>query len=148
MKQIFTILFLLFSTFVTNAQETTARVPEIVLSSFKSQFPQAANTKWEVKKDKFKAEFQVDSRKHEVWLDKAGVMSRHKQDFPKKELPQVILDKIKADFSSFKIDDADKVEENNTILYEVDLKGATEARKVIFTPEGAITKNEAKKKVN
>jgi hypothetical protein len=148
MKKIFAILFLLVSTFVTNAQETTARVPEIALSSFKSQFPQAANTKWEVKKEKFKAEFQVDSRKHEVWLDKAGVMSRHKQDFPKKELPQVILDKIKADFSSFKIDDADKVEENNTILYEVDLKGATEARKVVFTPEGVITKNEAKKKVN
>jgi hypothetical protein len=80
-----------------------------------------------------------------VWLDKGGVVKKHKQDFPKKELPEIIRKKIETDFSGFKIDDADKIEEKGDIFYEVDIKGDTEERKLLFTSAGVLKENNPKK---
>jgi uncharacterized membrane protein YkoI len=125
------------------AQES--QIPQEVLTSFQSKFPNAADLKWEAKKGLYKAEFKIGTRANDVWLDKGGVVKKHKQDFPKKELPEVIRKKIESDFSGFKIDDADKIEENGEVFYEVDIKGSAEERKLLFTSAGVIMENNPKK---
>jgi uncharacterized membrane protein YkoI len=140
-----TVVILLSLALNINLIAQDSQIPKEVLASFQSKFPNAADLKWEVKKELYKAEFKIGTRANDVWLDKVGIVKKHKQDFPKKELPEVIRKKIESDFSGFKIDDADKIEENGEVFYEVDIKGATEERKLLFTAAGAIKENSPKK---
>lgn len=117
-------------------------VPAVVLSAFKQKYSSAENVKWETKGDSYKAEFKVGSRGHDVWLDKSGKITKHKEDFPKKELPPSIQQKLSSDFQSYKLDDADKIETDGHVFYEVKLDGATDDRKVLFSEDGKIQENE------
>src|SRR5687768_16182268 len=135
------VLILLSLTLHVDLVAQDNQIPREVLASFQSKFPNATDLKWEAKKELYKAEFKIGSRANDVWLDKTGAIKKHKQDFPKKELPEVIRKKVESDFSGFKIDDADKIEENGEVFYEVDIKGATEERKLLFTAAGVIKEN-------
>jgi|SRR5688572_21453111 hypothetical protein len=124
------------------AQDIAAdKVPSVVLNAFQAKFPNAKDIDWEMKGDLYKVEFEIGSRGHDLWLDKSGVIKKHKEDFPKSELPQVIRQKIEADFKGYKIDDVDKVEENGAVFYLVDLDGTAGDRKVLFTSAGEIKEN-------
>jgi hypothetical protein len=142
-----TLLIILFSAcaFALQAQSISPdQIPAEVRNAVKTKFPDAADLKWEAKTDQYKAEFKIGKRGHDVWLDKKGVIKKHKQDFPKSELPEVIRKKIETDFSGYKIDDADKIEENSVIFYEVDLEGPADDRKLRFTSAGEMKENKVK----
>jgi hypothetical protein len=117
------------------------QVPKEVLSAFNARFPNAENSVWELKKDRYKVEFKIGKRGHDLWLDLKGSVKKHKEDFPKGELPEAIRKKVESDFIGFRIDDADKIEEDGTILYQLDLKSASERRKLLFTAAGEIKEN-------
>jgi uncharacterized membrane protein YkoI len=138
-------LNLLLMSYVSAQESASIQVPPAVSNAVKAKFADATELKWEEKAGGYKAEFKIGTRKHEAWLDKAGAIKKHKQDFPKKELPEAIRKKIESEFAAYKIDDADKTEENGSIVYEVDLKGADE-RKLVFTSDGVLKENKAKSK--
>ncbi|WP_333819034.1 PepSY-like domain-containing protein [Ohtaekwangia sp.] len=116
-----------------------SQVPAAVATAFQSKFPTATKIKWKQKNADYKAEFKVDSRGHDVWFDKAGKIKKHKEDFPKSQLPAPVKDKLAKDFKDFSIDDADKVDAEGKIYYQIDLKNAAgEKRKVLLSPEGKI----------
>ena len=142
-----TLILILFFAAVINLSANTqnipqSQVPPVIVSSMQKTFAGATDVKWEVKKDLYKAEFKIGSRKHDAWIDKSGTLKKHKEDFPKKDLPAAILQQVEKEFKGYRIDDADKIEEDGKIFYQVDLKGTTEERKVLFTPDGRIEKNE------
>ena len=116
-------------------------VPSLVLNTFQTKYPDAGQVDWELKGDVYKAEFEVGSREHDLWIDKTGNITKHKEDFPKSELPQAITQKLQSEFKDYKIDDADKIEEDGKILYEVDLDGAKDDRKVFFSADGNVQDN-------
>ena len=65
-----------------------SQVPPVVLKAFQEKFASATEVKWETKSELYKAEFKVDKRGHDVWIDKTGKITKHKEDFPKKDLPR------------------------------------------------------------
>lgn len=142
MKTILSTLILIasLSTEAVSQDISEKEVPSSILSVFQNKYPNAGETRWEQKDDAYKAEFEVGSREHDLWIDKNGKITKHKEDFPKSELPQAITQKIKTDFKDYKIDDADKIEEGGKVLYEIDLQGKDE-RKVFFTADGNIQEN-------
>jgi hypothetical protein len=144
-------LFLLFllGAFTVNlhAQNAAApTVPPAVLQAFQAKFPTVTGAKWETKKDLYKASFKIEKRGHDAWFDKDGKITKHKEDFPKSELPQVIRQKLEADFKAYTIDDVDKIDENGETFYQVKLEGSPEDRKLLFTAGGEIKKNDVDKK--
>ena len=143
MKTLMIILFGVLTLHIDlKAQDVAAdKVPSVVLNTFQTKFPNAKDIDWELKGDLYKVEFEIGSRGHDLWLDKSGVIKKHKEDFPKSELPQVIRQKIEAEFKGYKIDDVDKVEENGAVFYLVDLDGTAGDRKVLFTSAGEIKEN-------
>ena len=116
-------------------------VPSVVLNAFQEKFTNVADVEWDLKGDLYKVEFKVGSRGHDVWIDKSGKITKHKEDFPKKDLPKFIQQKITTEFSGYKLDDADKIEEGGKIYYQVELDGSADDRKVLFTADGQIKEN-------
>lgn len=114
------------------------QVPSVVLSAFQSKFQNTKDPKWGFKGELYKAEFKIESRKHEVWINKSGVITRHKEDFPKGQLPEVIREKLAKEFKDYKIDDADKIEADGKVFYQVDLESPQGKRKLLFTADGQL----------
>jgi hypothetical protein len=127
-----------------NAQDIPqSQVPSVVLNSFQVKFPNATDIDWELKGDQYKVDFEIGTRDHDIWIDKSGNIKKHKEDIAKKELPQEIVKKIEKDFGSYKIDDTDKIEVDGKVVYQVELDGAADDRKVTFTAGGDVQENVA-----
>ena len=142
MKTWFVLFYVTSLTFGAEAQDIPqSEVPSVVLNAFQQKFANAANVEWETKGELFKAEFKVGSRGHDAWIDKSGKITKHKEDFPKKELPQAIQQQISTEFKSYKLDDADKIEMDGKTFYEVELDGSADDRKVLFTADGKVQEN-------
>ena len=118
-----------------------SQVPPAVLNAFQAKFASITEVKWETKGELYKAEFKVDKRGHDVWIDKTGKITKHKEDFPKKDLPPAIQQQITSEFKGYKLDDADKIEMDGKIFYQVELDGASDDRKVLFSADGKVQEN-------
>jgi hypothetical protein len=118
-----------------------SQVPPAVVSAFQGKFASVTEVKWEKKGDVYKAGFKVDKRGHDVWIDKTGKITKHKEDFPKKDLPAAIQQQITSEFKAYKLDDADKIEVDGKIFYQIKLDGATDDRKVLFSADGKVQEN-------
>ncbi len=117
------------------------KLPQEVRNAFQARFTSAESVEWETKGELYEADFKVGSRDHEVSIDKSGKITRHKEDFPKKQLPKAIQEQLSGEFKAFKLDDADKIEMDGKVFYEVDLDGEAEDREVLFTEDGKVEKN-------
>lgn len=128
----------------SNAQDVAQnQVPSVVLNALQTKFPNATEVEWELKGDQYKADFEVGKRDHDVWIDKTGNIKKHKEDFPKSELPQAIGQVLEKDFKTYKLDDVDKFDEAGKISYEVKLESASGDLKVMFSPEGKVLEKKA-----
>jgi uncharacterized membrane protein YkoI len=116
-------------------------VPSVVLNAFQGKFSNATDVEWESKNELYKAEFEVDKRGHDVWIDKTGKITKHKEDFPKKDLPQAVQQQLTNEFKAYKLDDADKIEMDGKIFYQVELDGTSDDRKVLFSADGKVQEN-------
>jgi uncharacterized protein YijF (DUF1287 family) len=145
MKYILSISILVCSIVVAQAQVIQqADVPAAVLNAVKARYPNVSEIKWKLKDDEYRAEFKIDKRGHDIWLDKSGSIKKLKQDISKNDLPDAVKQKIASEFKTFAIDDADKIEKGGITYYQVKLKAGTEERKVLLTSDGKIEKDKAK----
>lgn len=127
---------------VLSAQEIPqAQVPAVVLNAFQLKFPGITEIKWGLKEGVYKAQCEFQSREHDVWFNKEGVIKKHKQDFPKKELPQAIQQYIADNFKDYKIADADKIISDKGTFYQVEIEKKPEGRKLVFTDAGNLIEN-------
>ena len=118
-----------------------SQVPPVVLKAFQEKFASATEVKWETKSELYKAEFKVNKRGHDVWIDKTGKITKTKEDFPKKDLPAAIQQQITSEFKAYKLDDADKIEMDGKVFYQVELDGTADDRKVLFSADGKVQEN-------
>ena len=118
-----------------------SQVPPVVLKAFQEKFGNATEVKWETKAELYKAEFKENKRGHDVWIDKTGKITKTKEDFPKKDLPAAIQQQITSEFKAYKLDDADKIEMDGKVFYQVELDGTSDDRKVLFSADGKVQEN-------
>nr|PZN49708.1 MAG: hypothetical protein DIU61_16470 [Bacteroidota bacterium] len=138
MKTLFLIIFVSSISYATAQDIAKSEVPSQVSSALTSKFAKAKDIEWEMEGDLFKADFEVNSRDHELWIDRSGSIRRHREELSRRDLPQVITEKVKTEFQEYRIDDAHKVEDNGKILYHIDLDGPDEDREVWFAEDGTI----------
>ena len=114
------------------------QVPSLVLNAFQSKFSNATDVEWEKKGDLFKVEFEIGSLDHDLWIDKTGNIKKHKEEFSKTNLPEAVNQKIKTEFSGYRIDDVDKIETDGKVFYQVELDGKSDDRDVLFSSDGSV----------
>jgi uncharacterized membrane protein YkoI len=142
MKSWLVLFYAVGLTFNAGAQDIPqTEVPSVVLNAFQGKFSNATDVEWETKGELYKAEFEVNKRGHDVWIDKTGKITKHKEDFPKKDLPQAVQQQITNEFKAYKLDDADKIEMDGKIFYQVELDGASDDRKILFSADGKVQEN-------
>lgn len=120
----------LFLTFIaagiftfTYAQDIPqSQIPAPVRSAFSAHFAGASDIEWEMSGSLFKVVFEMDrSIDHEVWYDKEGKMIKHQEEISVKELPKRIRDMIKKDFGNYTFDDLERITDNGTVVYKIEL---------------------------
>ncbi|HEU5292978.1 MAG TPA: PepSY-like domain-containing protein [Cyclobacteriaceae bacterium] len=140
MKQSLLLICVLLSITLATAQqnEKPVQVPAEVTKSLQEKFPEASGVEWSQKKEKYKAKFKVAKIKHEVWLDKTGVVSKHQYEIKKAELPKAVIDAVAKDYSAYTAHDCERADENGVTTYKVELKSAGGKKKVTFSADGKV----------
>lgn len=139
MKKYILIASAILTTTLLNAQDIPqSEVPSVILNSFQQKFSDVSDLEWEIKGDFYKAEFEIGKKDHDVWFNKEGKITRHKEDFPKGQLPEAIRSTLANQFKNYRVDDVDKIEMEGKIFYQVELDGRPDDRIIRFNADGTI----------
>ena len=138
--------FLVFGTTLAIALTTQAQdipqsqVPSVIVNEFNKQFPKATDVEWEMDGSLYDVEFEIGwNIDHEVWYNAEGKMVKHKEDISKSELPKAVIDKIKADFKGYSIDDLERISDNGKVVYKMELDALVQQDfDVVMDSEGKI----------
>lgn len=150
MKQL--IFVLLCAALMSNsayAQKISAdKVPSAVTSAFKSKFPAATKTSWEMEKDDYEANFNMNGEEMSANFDKTGKWLETETEIKVSALPAAVSATLKKDFAGYKINEASKVESvENGSCYEAEVEKGEETLDVLLTQDGKVlskTKEEEK----
>lgn len=113
-----------------------AQIPAAVTGALNAGYAQATEVKWEKKGELYKAGFKIEKTDHDVWFDNSGKVTKHRYEVKKDALPAAVRDAITRDFSTYKIDDCERTDENGTSTYKVELKSDAGKKNVHFTADG------------
>ncbi|AFM04328.1 Protein of unknown function (DUF2874) [Bernardetia litoralis DSM 6794] len=117
-----------------------SQVPSLVINNFQMAFPKVYDIEWEMDGNLYKVEFEkgLFSKDYDIWYDQTGKIIRQKEDISNSDLPQAITSTIKSQFGGYRIDEAQKNTEGQTITYKVELENFSQEWKVIFDANGKI----------
>lgn len=137
-------LVVTFGTACTQKLKET-EVPEAVKTSFVKNFPNVKSIKWfKENESEFEAEFKNGSQEQSVNFDATGKWLVTETEIKKSDLPMTIQATIKKEFSGFKIEEAEKVETEKGVSYEVELEKGERAYEIQFGQDGKVLKKEQK----
>jgi hypothetical protein len=119
----------------------TTDVPSVVLSTFQTSFGNATDVEWELRDNLYKADFELSSVDHDVWLAADGTVKRLEKELRDKDLPTAIRSKIQTELGKFTIDEVTAISEGDKVSYEVDLESSSEDRTVVFSADATILSN-------
>ncbi|MBT0608370.1 PepSY-like domain-containing protein [Aequorivita echinoideorum] len=90
--------------------------------SFNKEYANATAVEWERDMENYKVEFDLNQIDTEVWYSDAGNVIRKEQDIAENELPQAVRNAIKSKYASYRVDEIEKIWQNNLTSYEVELE--------------------------
>lgn len=141
MKALTLALFLSGSSLFSFAQDLKeTEVPSVVMNSFKGQFADALKLEWEKKGNHYEVEFKHGQTERKVVLDASGKVLLQKQEISLTELPASVTAAIKQNFSSYDLDEAERIEADGKTYYAVELERFFLEKELVLTPEGKETK--------
>lgn len=137
----FSIIFFTISIAFTSCSDElpAAKVPSLVQNSVKAKFPEAIDIDWKKSMVGFEAEFDINKIEYTVHIDSTGKLLLSKHDIKNEEFPPAITTKINTDYSGYKIDDAEIIQQDTLTYYQAELesKGKKDLRLVLF-PDGSL----------
>jgi len=123
MKKIITILvFVLFVKNTFSQKIDQSKVPAVILNTFQLKYPNANDVRWVKENKNYLIKYNINSKPHIVKMDYKGHVFEHTQDLYASEIPQLVLNTIKPKIAYFDIEDADRYEKENRIVYEIKFK--------------------------
>jgi hypothetical protein len=139
LKTIIIVLLFQVTGHLLYGQEVQSRnVPSIIINTLQLKFPKATDVVWELEKEHYKAEFEINRQKYEVWMDYSGKLKRWKQDFDKDQLPGAVKWSIKKLFDGFTPSSVERLQEGRSVFYKMRLTRSKEKHKVLFTEQGKL----------
>lgn len=147
MKQLFTLTLAALLGLTAQAQKLTDdKVPAAVKAALTKRFPTAKQVAWE-KEDAqaYEAKFTIGDNKQSANFDTNGNWLSTETNLKKTDLPAAIQSSIAKNFAGYDIDDPEKVESSEGVLYEVKLKKEGKKLEVVFLPDGTVKKQKEHK---
>lgn len=140
MKKLFLLLTLLGAVTISAAQDLHKRqVPSVVLNQFEKQFPKAKEVEWEKSGELYKVEFETNwSDDHDVWYNAEGKMVKHKEELSSRNLPKSIQEYLSKEYKYYKIDDVERITENDEVIYKVEVERRDREIKLLFHEDGSL----------
>ena len=139
MKTLKILAALFFVTGVAMAQDINqADVPAAVKNAFEKEYANATDVEWEKKMENYQVDFDVDRIDHEVWYNASGTVVKKEQDISETDLPQPVRDAIKTGYTGYRVDDIEKVWQNNATSYELELEKGNEDKHLTFDANGKV----------
>src|SRR5690606_12232695 len=135
-----TILFFVFSVCLMSIGFAQDSVPQMAKDHFTSMYPTATDVEWDVENDEIEVEFQLNGVKWEGMYDMTGNWKKTKRELKKEEVPQAVMDGLKAsEFGTWEADDPHEYQTpTHKSLYGFEVENGSDKRKVFLTPEGKI----------
>jgi len=94
-------------------------VPAVVVNAFQLKFASAEHTKWEIEKGEYHVEFELNHKDHDLWLDNAGNIMKHKQELWASEIPGSVIETVRNRCMFFDLNDVERTEEGNKVVYYI-----------------------------
>lgn len=129
---------LLYSNLIYAQDIPLKEVPSPVINSFKKAFPNATDIEWEMKGELYNAEFDINRKDHEVWINDKGSIIKHKREIRTRDLPEVVTKTLKQNFKGYWVDDVAKYEVAKQFFYKVEMQTLTKEKNVVLNEKGEI----------
>jgi hypothetical protein len=147
-KNIFIFLSLFIAISLTSCEKDDdirlSQVPDGVMATFQSLYPQAEYVEWEKKKDYYVADFFLGGTDLQVWINKSGAWSMTESDVRLANLPEAVQNAFKSSqYADWHIEDLDEYERTDRTFYliEIEKKGQRD-RKLFYAEDGKLLKDE------
>lgn len=126
-------LFTILAATLLFAFSTRDKVPQKVKDAFEAKFPHAKSVKWEQEeKGEWEAEFKMQGVEFSANFNEDGTWMETEHELENGDLPKAVADRLNTDFSGFEIEEAEMVEREEGVFYEVELeKGKTETKLLV-----------------
>jgi biopolymer transport protein ExbD len=114
------------------------KIPSVVLNTLEVNYPMPKKVTWKRFGSLYEAEFGTsENAAISVRIDEAGRLIMHKQAIAGDELASGIIATIENQYHGYTISDAEKIERDNVVYYQVELKsmGKKEVN-LVFSPNG------------
>lgn len=137
------ILLLIFSGSVF-AQENTKvitaqiEVPEIVEKEFKKEFPEAYEVKWEMEKENYEAEFQIEGFGAEAIFEPSGNLVKYKKEISLNSLPKAVVKAVDKMYQGEKFDDQRKLVIGGKVYYQLEIENTYMDEQLVFDKNGRL----------
>ena len=139
----FILVVVVFAYAAAMAQDIPAsQVPLVVVNTLTEKFPKTTGLEWEKKRDLYEAEFDIKNIDHKALIDATGKLAMFKHDIRSSDLPKIVRNTIRNHYKGFRIDDAEKLEKNGVIFYQVDLDGQPGDQKLVIAKDGKVDSNQ------
>ena len=135
MKKIILSIAILLALTGTSFAKSTTKIDERVFASFKNDFHQATEVKWEVTSSYIMATFQLDKDILYAYYDFQGNMIGLVHNILTSELPVHLQKDIKKHYANYWVSELFQVTSEEGVYYYVQLKNADET--IVLSTEGA-----------
>ena len=121
-------------------------LPQAVVATFESKYPDAGRVEWEKKRGYYVVEFWNQQVETQAWFEKNGNWCMTETDLGRSvaSLPEAVQHALaESRYSTWKVDDLDRYERLNDTFYlvEVEMAGQRD-RDLFFAPDGTLLLDE------
>ena len=135
MKKIILLLLTIFS-----LESCVAQVPDSVQEAFEEKYPGENDPDWRTdRNNNFEAHFKKDGKHYRADFTPEGNWIETERSIKKKELPELVLDKLKSDYDDYEIVELEETRHHaKGLFYDVELKKDGKKMDVEFKVTGEI----------
>ena len=123
-KSVIIVVALVLSTIAFAQKVKATKVPEIVLKSLMSEYPNAKKVKWDKEDNNFEASFKLNKIANSVVFNNEGEILETEVEINFNELPKKAVNYIIKNYKNQKVKETAKIiTAKGNIIYEAEIKG-------------------------
>lgn len=112
-------------------------VPSVIKNSLSKNFS-INDADWNKEGAHYEAAFEQKGTEISVLFDNAGNIIETEKEIRQDELPPSVLDVLKKEYASYKLEEAARIDAKGAITYEAELEKANDSFDLIFDSHGKV----------
>jgi uncharacterized membrane protein YkoI len=122
--------------------ENIVNVPDALKEKLSKEHPNSKDVEWEKEGDNYEAEFEEDGIEISIIYDSEGNLIAKEVEIEIKDLPEPITNYILENYIGYDIEEAEKIENNDGVYYEVEIENGDKEIELLFDSEGNFIEEE------